>query len=83
MKNVKMTTKGTKLLLEIDLSEDGQISASEKSLVIASTNGNIPVPGVPGLSIGVNLFTPNPDYDEAEAAKRIEAKKKAKMRRAA
>ncbi len=43
------------LTVEIDLTKKGSLSKSGKSVVIASTQGNIPV-GTEGLRLGVNLY---------------------------
>lgn len=56
MQNVKMEVKGNKLVVEIDLTAQGVKSASGKSTVIASTKGNVSVPGADGLKIGVNCY---------------------------
>jgi hypothetical protein len=40
MRNVNITRNGSKLTIEVDLSEKGEISKSGKSIVIASTEGN-------------------------------------------
>ena len=41
MKNIKATIKGTTLTLEIDLSKDYGPSRSGKTIIIASTEGNV------------------------------------------
>lgn len=64
MKNVTMKTEGTKLFIEIDLEADGEVSSTGKSLNIATTRGNVEIPGAPGLRIGINMFRSNPDYVE-------------------
>ena len=58
MENVKLTIiDGTKLLVEIDLSHRGEKSASGKTLRVASTCGNIEVPGFPAIKLGLNAYT--------------------------
>jgi hypothetical protein len=57
MNNVKLTVKGNILLIEIDVSKRGGISASGKSVQIASTGGNIAVPGFPDVKLGLNVYT--------------------------
>ena len=59
MDNVVMTVSGDKLLIEVDLAEEGAMSASGKSTVIASTHGNIPVPDHSDMRIGLNLYRKN------------------------
>lgn len=49
-----------KLTIVIDLTKKGSESKSGKSLVIASTQGNVPV-GANGLRLGVNLYQLKPN----------------------
>ena len=45
MKNVEMKVDGTKLTIVVDLSQEFGLSSSGKSVTIASTEGNVAVPG--------------------------------------
>lgn len=57
MKNVKTRTEGTKLIIEIDTGEKGELSASGKSEVIASTQGNVSILTDAGeFKLGVNFY---------------------------
>lgn len=56
MKNVKMTITGTKLIIEADLDTAGAPSKSGKTTVLATTSGNVSVPGKPDLKLGLNLY---------------------------
>jgi len=56
MQNVKMQVKGNVLTITVDLSKDFGLSASGKSVSIASTKGNAEVPGKPGVKIGLNVY---------------------------
>ena len=57
MQNVKMSVKGSILTVVVDLAEDQGKSASGKTTIIASTQGNQPVPGSPnGAIIGMNVY---------------------------
>jgi hypothetical protein len=56
MDNVTMNVKGDKLTIEIDLSKRGERSASGKTTRVASTCGNVPVPGGSGAIIGINCY---------------------------
>ncbi len=47
---------GKKLKLIIDMSGSGTVSSSGKSRVIASTRGNIAIPGTDGAILGLNLY---------------------------
>lgn len=58
MKNITMTTNGNILTITIDLNQSFGMSASGKSVIIASTEGNQSVPGAPdGTAIGLNVYT--------------------------
>ena len=56
-RNISYKVKGQKLTIEIDLAEDFGRSASGKTIVIASTQGNKPVEGADnGAIIGINCY---------------------------
>lgn len=60
MKNVKATVSpdGSKLTLEIDLTQRLGKSGSGKNVIVASTEGNQPVEGAKGdIKFGLNVFT--------------------------
>ena len=44
MKNVEMTVEGTTLTIKVDLSKEFGPSASGKTIIIASTEGNATIP---------------------------------------
>lgn len=54
MQNVKMSIKGTKLVIEVDLTQDYGLSKSGKSISIASTLGNKSVKD--DIKIGLNVY---------------------------
>ncbi|MBR1368741.1 hypothetical protein RJ53_04140 [Methanocalculus chunghsingensis] len=56
MKNMEMRRDGTKLIIEVDLSQDFGISKSGKSRIIASSEGNISIPGDEEIKIGLNIY---------------------------
>lgn len=56
MKNIKMENKENKLVLEIDLTKNFGRSKSGKSIIIGTTEGNLSVPGVENIKIGVNCY---------------------------
>ena len=58
--NVKSKINGNTLTLVINLDETQGPSKSGKSTIVASTNGNVPVPGSahPDMRIGVNVYMP-------------------------
>ena len=57
MRNVKMSITGNILTISVDLSQQGVKSASGKSLVIGSTEGNVSVEGKPEVKVGINVYT--------------------------
>lgn len=58
VQNVKMTVKANKLTIEVDLSQRNGKSASGKTTIIASTQGNQSIPGdASGAVIGLNVYT--------------------------
>lgn len=56
MKNVEMKLSGEKLIIEVDLTKDFGKSSSGKSIIIASTEGNVNVPEHEGFKIGLNVY---------------------------
>jgi hypothetical protein len=56
MKNVDMKVNGNKLIITVDLTKEFGRSSSGKSIIIASTEGNIDVPGMEGAKIGLNVY---------------------------
>lgn len=57
MKNISMEKKGNILVIKIDLDERHGLSKSEKTTVVATTSGNVKVPGAEHISIGINAYT--------------------------
>ena len=55
--NVSMKVQGSKLVIEVDLNKKLGLSKSLKNTIIASTGGNIEVPGKPDIKIGMNVYT--------------------------
>lgn len=56
MENVEMKVEHGKLIITVDLTKDLGPSASGKSVMIATTAGNMDVPGVPDTKIGLNVY---------------------------
>jgi len=46
------------LVIEVDLSQEHGESGSGKSVIIASTQGNVPAPGESGVMVGLNVYRP-------------------------
>ncbi len=56
MKNVEMTVDGNILTIKMDLTKDFGPSSSGKTIIIASTEGNVSVPDHEEKKIGVNVY---------------------------
>ena len=60
MENVNIKLENNKAIIEIDLTKELGPSASGKSVVIATTRGNVPIPGAETYKLGVNCYRPRP-----------------------
>jgi hypothetical protein len=56
MKNCDMKLSGTVLTITVDLAKEFGKSASGKSIIIASTEGNVSVPDREEVKIGLNIY---------------------------
>jgi len=56
MKNVEMTVEGSVLTIKVDLEQDFGPSSSGKTIIIASTEGNVSIPGSDEKKIGLNIY---------------------------
>lgn len=56
MKNVEMSVDGNILTIKVDLTKDFGPSASGKTIIIASSEGNQSIPGKEALKIGLNVY---------------------------
>ena len=59
MKNVKMAVVKNMLTITVDLSKTFGPSASGKSILIASTEGNTKIPGQEAIMLGLNVYSRN------------------------
>jgi hypothetical protein len=55
MKNVEMTVEGTVLTIRVDLSKEFGPSSTGKTIIIASTEGNVAIPNRQE-KIGLNVY---------------------------
>ena len=55
MKNVEMTVEGTLLTIKVDLSKEFGPSSSGKTIIIASTEGNVTIPNR-DEKVGLNVY---------------------------
>jgi hypothetical protein len=56
--NIQMEVQGETLVIRVDLRKEYGLSGSGKSIIIASTGGNIAVPGQEQVKIGLNVYRP-------------------------
>ena len=56
MTNVEMTVGGDVLTLKADLSKEYGPSSSGKTILIASTEGNVSVPDREEVKVGLNFY---------------------------
>lgn len=56
MKNIEMTVSGDILTIKVDLSQSFGRSASGKSIIIASTEGNQTIPENVDIKAGINIY---------------------------
>jgi hypothetical protein len=59
MKNIEAKVQGDKLVITVDLTKNFGLSGSGKSIIIASTEGNVSVPCREEIKIGVNFYRPS------------------------
>ena len=58
MKNINMTVQKSILTITVDLTKTFGPSKSGKTTIIASTEGNVGVPGKEEIKVGVNIYKP-------------------------
>ena len=56
MKNVELSVSGSILTIKVDITKELGSSASGKSIIVATTEGNMSVPDVDGMKIGLNVY---------------------------
>ncbi len=59
MKNVELSVDGTMLTIKVDLTKDFGPSSSGKTIIIASTEGNVTIPDREE-KIGLNIYKKKP-----------------------
>jgi hypothetical protein len=59
MKNVVMTVEGTMLTIKVDLSKEFGPSSSGKTIIIATTEGNVTIPNREE-KVGLNVYRKKP-----------------------
>lgn len=58
MKNIEMRVEGDILTITVDLKQEFGLSSSGKSITVASTEGNVSVPGHEEVKVGLNVYRP-------------------------
>ncbi len=58
MKNVAIEVQGQQLIIRVDLGQTHGPSASGKTEIIATSEGNVPVPEHPEIKLGLNIYKP-------------------------
>jgi hypothetical protein len=56
MKNIEMTVEGNVLTIKVNLVKEFGPSSSGKTIIIASTEGNISIPGHEEKKVGLNVY---------------------------
>lgn len=56
MKNIEMEIDGDVLSIKVDISKEYGPSSSGKTIIIASTEGNVGVPGREEVKVGLNVY---------------------------
>jgi len=56
MKNVEMKVEGNILTIQVDLTKEFCPSSSGKTIIIASTEGNVAINGHEVAKIGLNVY---------------------------
>ena len=56
MKNCEMKLTGNLLTITVDISKDFGKSASGKSIIISTTEGNVSIPEKEDIKIGLNVY---------------------------
>ena len=54
--NVSMQKQGNILTITVDLSREFGPSSSGKTVIIATTGGNVDVPGAVNVKVGLNIY---------------------------
>lgn len=55
MKNVELSVNGNILSIKVDLTKEFGLSSSGRTIIIASTEGNFPLPGRTEV-VGLNVY---------------------------
>jgi hypothetical protein len=56
--NYTATVEGNTLVIKVDLSVNNGLTGSGKNISIATTGGNVEIPGTHGVKMGLNIYKP-------------------------
>lgn len=56
MKNIEMKLEGNVLTIKVDLTKEFGPSSSGKTIIIASTEGNVAIEGHEEVKVGLNVY---------------------------
>ena len=56
MDNVQIEVKDNKAIITVDLTKEFGLSKSGKTIVVATTRGNVPIPGAETYRLGLNCY---------------------------
>ena len=56
MDNIQIEVKDNKAVITIDLSKEFGPSKSGKTIVVATTRGNVSIPGAETIKLGLNCY---------------------------
>jgi len=56
MKNVEMKVEGNILIIQVDLTKEFGPSSSGKTIIIATTEGNVAIDGHEEAKVGLNVY---------------------------
>ena len=65
MKNIEIKVDGNTITITADLTQEFGLSSSGKSIIVASTDGSVSIPGHEHIKIGVNVYRPRPKDDRS------------------
>lgn len=68
MKNVEMTVEGNTLVIKVDSAKEFGPSSSGKTIIIASTEGNVSVTGIEDKKISLTFTGKSKEYREVSNA---------------
>jgi hypothetical protein len=58
MKNIEASVEKNILTVRIDLTKEFGLSSTKKTVIVASTEGNMAVPGHEEIKVGINAYKP-------------------------